>query len=151
MTNKPKLPDRTDATIPSKEILGRIAEEYKKAKEFAESTAKRADELKKELVRQVSQYGTSDDRGHKWMAAGDMQLKHERRVGKSFDLASAIDWAKENDIWDAVKEIIETTNEDLILRYSWEHPEHQATVAKFYVERETWAFKLIDQKSYDDE
>ena len=151
MINKPKLPDRTDATIPSKEILGRIAEEYKKAKEFAESTAKRADELKKELVRQVSQYGTSDDRGHKWMAAGDMQLKNERRVGKSFDLTAAIDWAKENDIWDAVKEIIETTNEDLILRYSWEHPEHQATVAKFYVERETWAFKLIDQKSYDDE
>ena len=150
MPDKPKLPDRPETPTPSPQLIARLAEEYKVAKEFADKTASRADELKKELVRQVSTYGKPDDRGHKWMPAGDMQLKHERRLSKSFDLASAIEWIKQMGAWDEVKEVIETTNEDRILQYAWAN-EYKDNVAKFYTERETWAFKLVNEKSYDEE
>jgi len=150
MSNKPKLPDRPETPMPSPELIARLAEEYKAAKEFADKTASRADELKRELVRQVSSNGKQDDRGHKWMPAGDMQLKHERRVSTSFDLSAAIEWIKNMDAWDEVKEVIETTNEDRILQYAWAN-EYKDVVAKFYTERETWAFKLVNEKSYDEE
>jgi hypothetical protein len=54
------------------------------------------------------------------------------------------------DAWDEVKEVIETTNEDRILQYAWAN-EYKDVVAKFYTERETWAFKLVNEKSYDEE
>ena len=80
-----------------------------------------------------------------------MQIKHERRVGKYFKLAPAEEWAKEVGIWDEVKQVVEIISEDSILKYGWEHPEHHDTIANFYAERESWAFKIVDQKSYEDD
>ena len=153
MINEPKhvsLPERDGTVKPTRQLLGRLAAEYKESKEFGERIQKRTDELKKVLIDNLREYGVPDDKGHKWLAAGDMQVKHERRVSSGFDLQSAIEWIKQMDAWDEVKEVIETTNEDRILRYAWAN-EYKDVVAKFYTERETWAFKLIEQKSYDDE
>lgn len=136
---------------PDKFELEKLVHEYSYAKDFADKTTKRANELKSTLLTYVKEHGVPDDRGHKWLGAGNTQIKHERRVGKSFDLGAAQAWAKELGIWDEVKEVIEVVTEDAILKYSWEHPEHHDTVADFYTERETWAFKIIDQKSYEDD
>lgn len=136
---------------PDKFELEKLVREYNDAKDFADRTTKRANELKSTLLTYVKEHGVPDDRGHKWLGAGNMQIKHERRVGKSFDLNAAQAWAKELGIWDEVKEVIEVVTEDAILKYSWEHPEHHDTVADFYTERETWAFKIVDQKSYEDD
>ena len=153
MINAPKkvsLPERDGTLQPTRQLLGRLAAEYKESKEFGERIQKRTDELKKSLVDNVREHGVPDDKGHKWLPAGDMQLKHERRVSSGFDLAAAIEWIKEMGAWDEVKELIETTTEDRILQYAWAN-DCKDVVAKFYTERETWAFKLIEQKSYDDE
>lgn len=131
--------------------LEKLVREYNDAKVFADKASARANELKKSLTDYVREYGTQDNRGHKWLPAGDMQIKHERRVGKSFDLKAAEDWARYFGIWDEIKEVIEVINEDGVLKYVWEHPEHQETISDFYIERETWAFKIVDQKSYDEE
>lgn len=141
----------SDSEKPDVYELNRLVKEYKYAKEFSEKAVRRSDELKMSLITYVRDHGTPDDRGHKWLSAGDAQIKHERRVSKSFDTNSATDWAKSIGIWDEVKEIIETLSEDAVLKYVWEHPEHQDTLTDFYTERESWAFKVVDQKSYDDE
>lgn len=133
------------------EIVGRLVTEYKSSREMVDKVQARVDEFKRELTRLVKSHGKPDDRGHLWLPAGDSQVKHERRVSKSFDLQSAREWAKEIGIWDEVKEVVETTSEDQILKYVWSHPEHESTLASFYTERESWAFKVVDQKSYDDE
>lgn len=133
-----------------RQLLGRLANDYKESKDFADRIQKRTDELKQTLVKNLKDYGVEDDRGHKWLAAGDMQLKHERRVSRSFDLSAATKWVKSLGAWDEVKDVIEVTTEDRILQYAWEHG-HTDVVSEFYSDRETWAFKLVDQKSYDDE
>lgn len=136
---------------PDKFELEKLVREFKDAKDFADKTGKRLSELREVLLNYVKEHGVPDDRGHKWLGAGDMQVKHERRVGKSFDLKAAQSWAKELGIWDEIKEVVEIITEDGVLKYSWEHPEHHDTVAGFYIERETWAFKIVDQKSYEDD
>lgn len=149
MENNQKIsPPRPEDHYPK--LLAKVAAQYKESKEFAERIQKKTDELKQELIRNLKLYGSPDDRGHMWLSAGDLQLKHERRVQSGFDLQAAIAWIKEIDAWDDVKEVIETTNEDRILQFAWNNG-HKEHVAKFYTERETWAFKLIEQKSYDDE
>jgi hypothetical protein len=131
-------------------MLAKLAAQYKESKDFSEKVQKKTDELKQALITYVKKYGVPDDRGHKWLAAGEVQIKHERRVQSGFDLQAAIAWVHELGAWDEVKEVIETTNEDRILQYAW-HNGYKDEMAKFYTERETWAFKLVEQKNYDDE
>jgi hypothetical protein len=134
-----------------KDTISRLIEEYKNSRHMADKVQARVDEFKKELTRLVKAHGIPDDRGHLWLPGLENQVKHERRVSKSFDLQSAKEWAKEIGIWDEVKEVVETTSEDQILKYVWSHPEHESTLASFYSEKESWAFKVVEQKSYDDE
>lgn len=130
---------------------GRLAAEYKEAKSFADRAAKRAEELKKILVKDVQENGQPDDRGHKWCPAGDFQLKHELRKYTKFDLDAAAQWAKDHGLWDEVKDVIEVPNEEKILALGWTHPEYSEIIAEFYKTSEVWAFKLIEEKSYEDE
>ena len=148
--NKPKLPDRSGGIKITPSLLRKAVDAYKESKDFGERINKRTEELKKILVDNVKEHGVADDRGHKWLAAGDVQLKHERRVSTGFDLQAAIEWVNSLNAWDSVKEVVETTSEDLILKFAWENG-YQDVVSKFYTERETWAFKLVEGKSYNDE
>lgn len=132
-------------------VVGSLVEEYRKAKEFADKVAVRADELKKELTRLVKSHGKPDDRGHLWLSAGDSQVKHERRVSRNLDRMAAERWARDNGLWDQVKETIEVLSEDSLMKYFWDNPDKEAVLEDLYNERETWAFKIVEKKSYDDE
>jgi hypothetical protein len=129
----------------------RLAKEYLDAKRFAEAATKRADELKAALRDDVANNGMPDEKGNLWAPAGPFQLKHERRVSNSIDAQAAEEWAKENGFWDQISETVERLAEDKLMALGWERPILSPTIQKFYVPKETWAFKVIEKKSYDTE
>ena len=120
----------------------RLVEEYKGAKDLADSSKKRADTLKKELSDLVDSEGYEGDNAHLWYEIGDYKLKRERRVSKSFDLDECEQWAKSTGLWDEVKEVVELVSEDKVLALAWDDPEVREAIERFYKEKETWAFKL---------
>jgi hypothetical protein len=121
--------------------LARLAEEYKKSKEALNSIEKRTNDLKKELSDIVDNAGVADNNGHLWLEVGDIKLKRERRVMKSFDSASAETWAKATNKWDDVKEVVEVLSEDKLLGLAWNDEEIAKQIQTFYIEKESWAFK----------
>jgi Cu2+-containing amine oxidase len=106
-----------------------------------EQTQKRADALKAELTEMLVAYGNPDEKGNIWIDLGDLELKRERRVSKSFNSSAAEAWAKENGYWDTVKEVVEVLSEDKLLGLAWNSEDIQEKVKTFYVEKETWALK----------
>ena len=126
---------------PDTAYLERLAEEYKKSKEALAVVEKRTNDMKKELSTIVEKFGTPDDKGHLWLQVGDLNLKREKRVSRSFDTQSAEQWAKENGHWDDVKEVVELLSEDKILGLAWTQKELEETIMGFYIEKESWAFK----------
>lgn len=89
----------------------------------------------------VEQHGTADDSGHVWLSLGGWELKRERRVSKSFNSAQAEEWAREQGLWDDVKEVVERISEDKLLGLAWNDKTLLPTLQTFYTEKETWAFK----------
>lgn len=124
------------------EYIERLAEEYKKSKQVLEDIEKRTNSLKKELNDIVIEHGVADDKGHLWVQIGDIKLKRERRVSRSFDADSARAWAEESGHWDEVKEIVEVVSEDKMLGLAWSDASLAPTIQSFYVEKESWAFKV---------
>ena len=120
----------------------RLVQEYKAAKEMADTSKKRADGLKSQLIELVDEQGYEGENGHRWFEVGDHKLKRARRVSKSFDAAACESWARNTGLWDEVSEVIEVLSEDKVLALAWDNPEIRSEVEAFYVERETWAFKL---------
>lgn len=121
--------------------LKRVVEDYKKAKEAQEQFEKRTSALKKELSEAVEKYGIPDDKGNRWLELDDIKLKRERRIQRSLDSAGAEQWAKENGLWDEVKEVIEVLSEDRLLGLAWDRQDLEGTIQSFYIEKEIWAFK----------
>jgi hypothetical protein len=119
----------------------RVVEDYKNHKSMLEQTQKRADALKAELTEMLVAYGNPDEKGNIWIDLGDLELKRERRVSKSFNSSAAEAWAKENGYWDTVKEVVEVLSEDKLLGLAWNSEDIQEKVKTFYVEKETWALK----------
>lgn len=119
----------------------RLAQEFKKSKEAIEMLTKRQNEMRAELVKAVQENGYEDDKGHMWYKVGDLELKYERRVTRTFDAVAAEAWAKDNELWDRLKIVVETLNEDALLALAWEDPDVADVVSGFYGEKETWAFK----------
>lgn len=101
----------------------------------------RVEKIKKELSSLVEQHGTADDSGHVWLSLGGWELKRERRVSKSFNSAQAEEWAREQGLWDDVKEVVERISEDKLLGLAWNDKTLLPTLQTFYTEKETWAFK----------
>ena len=120
----------------------RLVEEYKSAKDLADSSKKRADALKKELSDLVESEGYEGDNGHQWYEIGDYKLKRERRVSKSFDSDECEKWAKTTGLWDEVSEVVELLSEDKVLALAWDDRDVREASDHFYKEKETWAFKL---------
>ena len=120
----------------------RLVEEYKSAKDLADSSKKRADALKKELSDLVEAEGYEGDNGHQWYEIGDYKLKRARRVSKSFDADECEQWAKTTGLWDEVSEVVELLSEDKVLALAWDDPEIREEIERFYKEKVTWAFKL---------
>lgn len=119
----------------------RVVEDFKNHKSLLEQAQKRTDALKAELTEMLIAYGNPDEKGNIWIDLGDVELKRERRVSKSFNSSAAEAWAKENGHWDTVKEVIEVLSEDKLLGLAWNNEDIQEKVKTFYVEKETWALK----------
>ena len=119
----------------------KMVEEFVSQKKLLSQLEARVDKLKKELSTVVEQHGTPDDSGHIWLNVGGHELKRERRVSKTFNAGTAEEWAKENGLWDDVKEVVERLSEDKLLAVAWNDKSLLPTVQSFYVEKETWAFK----------
>lgn len=132
---------REEEQKPDTSYLERLAEEYKKSKEALAVVEKRTNDMKKELSVAVEQFGIADDKGHLWLQVGDLNLKREKRVSRSFDSHSAEQWARDNGYWDDVKEVIEVLSEDKILGLAWTKKELEEIIMNFYIEKESWAFK----------
>lgn len=131
--------------------LVQLLNTYKEQKEFADRLLTRVEEMKRDLVRRVEAQGFTDDRGHQWLNAGDYQLKRERRVSISFNFEYAEQWSRENGIWDDVKEVLEVASEEKLLAALWENEKMKDKMDDFYTKRESYAFKVVEGKSYDDE
>jgi hypothetical protein len=119
----------------------RMVEEFKGTKLLVKNATDRLNKFKKELSDLVEDQGHTDHDGHKWFHLGDHKLKRERRLSKSFDIASATDWAKEEGHWDDVKVVSESLDEDKLLALAWDDEKIRDAVLCFYVEKEIWAFK----------
>lgn len=136
-----RIINRPDGAQPDLAYLQRVAEDYKKAKEAQEQFEKRTNALKKELSEAVDTYGTPDEKGSRWLDLGDFKLKRERRIQRSLDTSAVETWAKENGLWDDVKEVVEVLSEDKLLGLAWDHKDLEETIQSFYIEKEIWAFK----------
>lgn len=119
----------------------RLAQEFKKSKEAIDLLTKRQNEMKAELIEAIKEQGFEDDKGHKWLKVGSLELKYERRVSRSFDEGAADNWAHETGRWDDLKRTVEMLDEDKLLALAWENEDVAETIQEFYVEKETWAFK----------
>lgn len=119
----------------------KLAEDFRKSKEAIDALTKRQDAMKKELIDALKQNGYEDDKGHLWWSVGDKELKYERRVSRSLNVDAAEQWAREQGIWDDIKEVVERLSEEKLLGYSWLHKEAEDTIQSFYTEKESWAFK----------
>jgi len=119
----------------------KMVEEFVSQKKLLSQLEARVDKIKKELSTVVEQHGLADDSGHIWLNVGGHELKRERRVSKTFNATTAEQWAKENGLWDDVKEVVERLSEDKLLAVAWNDKSLLPTIQGFYVEKETWAFK----------
>lgn len=119
----------------------KLAEDFRKSKEAIDALTKRQDAMKKELIDALKKNGYEDDKGHLWWSVGDKELKYERRVSRSLNVDAAEQWAREQGIWDDIKEVVERLSEEKLLGYSWLHKEAEDTIQSFYTEKESWAFK----------
>ena len=106
---------RHNETEMNSEYVHRLAEEYKKSKEALANMEKRTNDIKKELSDIVIENGVTDENGHQWVQVGDFKLKRERRISRSLDLDAVMQWAKENDHWNDIKETIEVVDEDKLM------------------------------------
>lgn len=133
--------------------LERLAQEFLNTKSLLDKVTARFNELKQALTEAVDNDGYEDDKGHRWLPVGSLQLKRERRATVSFDVEAAEEWAKAEGIFDDVKKVIvqETIDHDLLLAYAWEHRELTPVVKSFNKEKVSWAFKVVEKRSYDEE
>lgn len=119
----------------------KLADDFRKSKEAIDALTKRQDAMKKELIDALKQNGYEDDKGHMWWTVDGKDLKYERRVSRSLNAEAAEQWAREQGIWDDIKEVVERLSEEKLLGYSWLHKEAEDTIQGFYTEKESWAFK----------
>ena len=122
--------------------VSKLVSEFQNHKAMLETTQKRLDGYKKELIEVLDAHGKPDDKGNLWINLPSCEIKRERRISKTFNASAAEAWAKENGFWDTVKEVIETISEDRLLGLAWDDDDLQEKVKSFYVEKETWALKI---------
>jgi hypothetical protein len=145
---EPRLIKRVNNDTSVSELL---VKEYADSKHLAAQLDKRISDIKKELSEYTDTVGSTDEKGSKWITIGEFQLKRERRVSNYFDTAAAEAWVKEQGLWDTLKVTKEELDVDKLVGMAWTDPTVADVVASFYKEKETWAFKVIEGVSYDEE
>lgn len=100
----------------------RLAEEYIKRKKLLDDLAKQVDDLKKMLNKAIEEDGETDEKGHRWLTAGDYLLQRQKRQGqKSLDMAAVEEWATERGIYDAITTTTTVIDQDRLVGYVYEH------------------------------
>lgn len=128
------------------EFLSRLVNQYLEQKKFAEQISKRVEELKQQLARTVDAFGNEDDKGNRWLSAGNVNLKRERRVSRPLNVQAAEQWARENNLWDSVTVVVEQVSEDKLMKLAWESSEYADAIASLYDEKVVWAFKTTEER-----
>jgi hypothetical protein len=112
--------------------IERTVEEYMRHLNHLEMLNKTLAEYKKELSEYVDTHGEEDDKGHKWLPAGNFMLQKQRRQGKrTLDLGAAEEWARERGIWEQVSRTVEVLDEDALLAYVFENRNEDDTEEEF--------------------
>lgn len=138
----PKFPQESDPMA----FVHRLADEYRKSKDYEDAVHKRTTELRAQLIEALKEYGTPDDKGHLWLDAHGFTVKHERRVSSQFQPAVAMDWAEKNSLVSQVTETVTVVVEDKVLTLAYERPDLNIDLPSMYKESESWALKVTESK-----
>jgi len=136
---------------PQKYDIDRLIEEYRSAKEFAESAQKRVTQYRNFLVEVLQASGTADHKGNLWIDRDNTSAKYERRVSTRLDAEQLSEWAQQSGHWDDIIEVQEVIVEDKVLALAFENPDLAPEINACYKETETWALKIVDRKIGADE
>ena len=69
----------------------------------------------------------------------------------NLDNRTAEQWARDKNMWEDVSEEVRVLSEDKLLGKVWDNPELKLELDELYVKKESWAFKVVEGKSYGDE
>jgi hypothetical protein len=72
-------------------------------------------------------------------------------VSINLDNRTAEQWARDKNMWEDVSEEVRVLSEDKLLGKVWDNPELKLELDELYVKKESWAFKVVEGKSYGDE
>jgi hypothetical protein len=132
----------------------KLAEQYVKRKDLADSVNSQVEEMKKLLTKAVDGEGTPDEKGHRWLTAGKYLLQRQKRQGKKYiNRERAEQWARDRGLWEDVKVTREDLDEDRLLGWFYEHQsdDNEKALEQLYDEpAPTYAFMPpVIQENYD--
>lgn len=106
--------------------VDKIAHEYVRGQETLKRLTARQGKFKELLVKAVEEEGDPDEKGHQWLAAGDLVLQRQKRQSKPYlDKEAALDWAESKGIYDEVVVMQPTLDEDALAGWVFEHREDE--------------------------
>jgi hypothetical protein len=112
--------------------IERITKEYLKHLEHLQKLQKMTGEMKEMLKAAIEKEGEPDEKGHRWLPAGDYLLKLQKSQGDpKLSVEAATGWAKTKGIWDKVKETVEVLDEDKLMAYMYDHQDDEELEEEF--------------------
>lgn len=135
--------------------LSKLVDEYMAHEKHRKMLEKMSGELKRIIKKKLTEEGTPDDKGHKWLQAGKWQLQLQKRQGEpKLDQQAAEDWAKERGFWKSVSRTVEVLDEDALMAYMYERRDDEELEEEFqdlYVTPDpTYAFQQPQEDKYND-
>lgn len=137
------------------ENVERFVEEYIRHQEHLDMLQKNLAVMKAKLVVMVEDQGEADEKGNQWLQVGRYMLQRQRREGqRSLNNERATAWAKDRGIWDEVKVVVETLDEDSLLGYVFDNRHEEGLEEEFQTlydsPKVTFAFmRPVEEQSYD--
>lgn len=137
--------------------VDRLTKEYLDRLGLLEKIQKTVGELKDMLIDVIDAEGIPDEKGHRWLTAGDFLLKRQKSGGISrLDPMLAEQWAKDRGIWDEVSVVPPAQlDEDKLVGWVFENRKDEGLEQAFKdaCYRETpvvYSFiKPVEGKQYD--
>ena len=124
--------------------IERLAEEYKKAREFEDKAKAHVASLRDSLVAALQENGDPDEKGNLWLDGGRFRIKYEQRVSTTLEVDKVEVWAKESDMWDEITQTITVIDEDKLAGLAFSHPDLAPILSEFYRQRVSWALKVTE-------
>jgi hypothetical protein len=100
----------------------KLVDTYVQGLETYKRLGDRQAKLKELITKAVDDEGDADEKGHRWLAAGDYVLQRQKRQGKKYlDKQAALDWVASKEIEDQVMVQVPTLDEDALAGWVFEH------------------------------